>query len=391
MADNSIYSTFIELAEKIYASTKGIRFEQKLFSILNDELLSNFNSGIGAITTSNLNAPDFLRQSLFESNIARFAASKTSREVLDLNRLKNKSKDVNDFVKQANALNIKYNEGWLKAEYQTAYSVGQNSRDYFNQIQNEDIFPFVQFDTIGDGLVRDEHRKLDGIIVKVGSKEHDLLTPPLGYNCRCKLRPLANDEVKASKVKQESEIIKTLKQSKVGNQTAYDVVQDYGFNINRAKTNQVFTEAQMYIRNFKETGLSYADYGLPKHGDVKNRLVNFQSPTQNTEQWFTSRIGGNMLTDENAIRLKDYRNRPILWAKKDYKFDHPQEALHTIATPDEVWLFKDGKKWKRNYLKFYNDRSVQVEVEFGINQDEQITKATLIAKPDSIRKGLLLN
>jgi len=354
-------------------------------------MVRNFNSGIGNITTTDLNKPDFLRRSLFESNIARFAASKTSREVLDLNRLKNSAKDFADFHSQASALNIKYNKGWLKAEYDTAHAVGQNSKDYYNQIDNADIFPFVQFDTVGDGKVRDEHAQLDGVTVKIGSKEHDLLTPPLGYNCRCKLRQLTDSDVKASKIKTEHEIVKTLQGSQVGNQSAYQVMSDYGFNINRGKISQVFTESQMYIRNFKESGLSFSDYGIAKYDDFKKNLQYFTVGKEDTVKWFEQRVGGNHLNENDVIRLKDYRSRPILWKKSNYNFDQPQSALMTISDPDEVWLFKDNNVWKRHYLKYYNNQTIVVESSFGLNKDEEILKASLVTKPDTYRKGLLLN
>lgn len=388
--DPRLLSHFYDLVQKVYASNTQIRFDKLLYATMNDDLVRNFNAGMGSIS-SDLNHPDHLRMSMFESNIARFAAAKTSREVLDLNRLKNTSKDFADFQAKANALNIKYNQGWLKAEYDTAQSVGQNANDYYIQVNNEDIFPFVQFDTVGDNKVRDEHAKLDGVTVRVGSKEHDLLTPPLGYNCRCRLKQLTEDEVKASKIKTEKEIMSTLKSSKVGNQSAYNVMSDYGFDINRAKTLQVFTEAQMYIRNFKETGLSFNDYSLSKYEDMRRQLPHLVMGKEDTVKWFEQRVGGNSLHDKDAVRLKDYRDRPILWSKKNYNFDQPQTAHIAIASPDEVWLSKDGKNWKRNYLKFYNNQTVLVEVGFGKNRNEEIIKASLVTQPDLHRKGLLLN
>jgi hypothetical protein len=98
----------------------------------------------------------------------------------------------------------------------------------------------------------------------------------------------------------------------------------------------------------------------------------------------------NQLTDENAIRLKDYRQRPITWSKKNFKFDDPTAAESALHSPDEVWMYKDGDKYVRNYLKMYNDRAIRVQVNFDA-QGEQIIKATYENKVDSFRRGILVN
>ena len=47
--------------------------------------------------------------------------------------------------------------------------------------------PYVVFRTQLDGRVRAEHRSLEGRVMRVGSMEHQMITPPLSYGCRCYL------------------------------------------------------------------------------------------------------------------------------------------------------------------------------------------------------------
>jgi SPP1 gp7 family putative phage head morphogenesis protein len=268
-------------------STKGIRFDKVINQITNRILQQAFSSGRPSFATD-LNSTDNFRLSMQEANISRFSASKTVKEIILLNRALSSSTSVEDFRQKANLLNIKYNDSYLKAEYNTAFKVGQTTSDYYDHVRDQDIFPYLMFTTSEDSRVRDEHAKLHGTIVKVGSRQHDLLNPPLGYNCRCRWRQLTNTEAasKMGDLKSHAEIIETLKSSKVGKQDAYKIMQDYGFRSNKAKLNEVFSSAQMYVSNFKETGLAHKDYQLQDfcsreatmHSFWQLRMHNFREP-----------------------------------------------------------------------------------------------------------------
>ena len=61
----------------------------------------------------------------------------------------------------------------------------------FRQAQDPDIkavIPCFQFVTVRDDRVRDNHERLDGRVFKVDNPVWDKIAPPLGFNCRCKLR-----------------------------------------------------------------------------------------------------------------------------------------------------------------------------------------------------------
>ena len=49
-------------------------------------------------------------------------------------------------------------------------------------------FPYWQYVTAGDERVRDSHRALDGKIFKTADAQY---YPPVGFNCRCKARPIS--------------------------------------------------------------------------------------------------------------------------------------------------------------------------------------------------------
>lgn len=393
MSSPSFFATFIpiwtDLVSKV-ATTSNIRFDKALNEAVNKVLQDSFSNGYVELP-ANLNSPDYLRKNMFESNIARFAAAKTHRQVLELNRIKNKAVDYNDFITQATALNSKYNNGWMKAEYDTAYATGQTSADYYQQIDSMEYFPYGMFDTTGDGNVRDDHKALDGTTFKMGSAEHNLLNPPLGYNCRCKIRPLTEDEVSVKKIKSKNEIISTLEKQKVGKQSTYDIMTKYGFDKNKATTFAVFNSDQ-YVKAFKESGLNYKDYGISSYNDLRNGLPHFNvSNSYNPTVWFNDRIGGNGLSKTNEIRLLDYRKRPVLWNKKHLTTSDPDSVFNALQSPDEVWLVKEKTGYTKTYLKFYSNQSTVVKTSFDKSLNESIVKTDFVKDADALRKGVKVN
>lgn len=57
-----------------------------------------------------------------------------------------------------------------------------------------DALPFWQYWTVGDLRVRPEHAALDGFIARAIDSVWHKIYPPSGYNCRCSVVPLPEDE-----------------------------------------------------------------------------------------------------------------------------------------------------------------------------------------------------
>lgn len=71
-----------------------------------------------------------------------------------------------------------------RTETSMAYGAGQ-----YAKLQDvSDRFPYWEYVTAKDERVRDSHRALDGKIFKASDRQ---FYPPLGFNCRCKARPIS--------------------------------------------------------------------------------------------------------------------------------------------------------------------------------------------------------
>lgn len=71
-----------------------------------------------------------------------------------------------------------------RTETSLAYGAGSNAK----LIEEADTFPYWEYVTAGDERVRDSHAELNGKVFKTGDTK---FFPPLGFNCRCREKPLS--------------------------------------------------------------------------------------------------------------------------------------------------------------------------------------------------------
>lgn len=117
--------------------------------------------------------------------------------------------DDSDFEAEARKIMIEYipitdqaPSGWLETNFNTAvsssYSAGQ-----WNRLQDEDVkqfYPAYQYKTRNDDHVRDEHAILHDAVYYNDDPIWDIIMPPNGWNCRCFIFPLDQEETKAADV-----------------------------------------------------------------------------------------------------------------------------------------------------------------------------------------------
>ncbi|MCO5230156.1 MAG: DUF935 family protein [Chitinophagales bacterium] len=132
-----------------------------------------------------------------KKNLYMFSGAKTYSQLKELNDLlydKNgKLRPYNQYEVLARKINRKYNKNWLQAEWQTAKTAAQMAQKW-EQIQaTKDLFPNLEFRTVGDDRVRPAHKKLDGIIKPIDDEFWSTHYPPLDWRCRCDAVPTAAD------------------------------------------------------------------------------------------------------------------------------------------------------------------------------------------------------
>lgn len=105
-----------------------------------------------------------------------------------------KVRSFHEFKKIAEGISEDYNKNWLRTEYDTAIGTGQMAERWKQIEQDADLFPFIQYDTIGDDRVRPEHAALDGVVKRWDDPFWDQYFPPNGWRCRCDVLQVVGPE-----------------------------------------------------------------------------------------------------------------------------------------------------------------------------------------------------
>lgn len=171
---------------------------QELFNFQYLNIMGGVGWGYGLPTDFNENTFKFEKADKFKRNIEFFSGAKTKDEVNKLNDLvfKNgKKRPFKEFLEEAQSINTNYNKTWLKTELNTAFLVAESAEKWEIIQEEKEIFPLLQYQTVGDDRVRPEHRQWDNIIRAVNDPFWDTRYPPNGFLCRCKVIQLRDGNI----------------------------------------------------------------------------------------------------------------------------------------------------------------------------------------------------
>lgn len=129
------------------------------------------------------NAPDDVFRTALETNLFHFSAAKTLAEVQELNRLLREAKNYADFRRKAEKVARAFNDTWQRTEYDTAVLTAEATENYRRLRSKQDVFPYWEYLTVGDGRVREEHQKLHGVVLASNDEFWNKIYPPNGWNC----------------------------------------------------------------------------------------------------------------------------------------------------------------------------------------------------------------
>lgn len=171
------------VADNVYAG----RYE------LNPELHRQYYSrfrkfarvGFARSLSDALDFADFELQQGLKRSISEFAALKQYNLIQELRAVA--YKPVAEYKQAAKRIMARYNNTYLNAELITFETAAHSAGQWRDFIDRADLYPNLQFSTVGDDRVRDAHRALDGATYPVGDPFWDTHTPPLDWRCRCVL------------------------------------------------------------------------------------------------------------------------------------------------------------------------------------------------------------
>lgn len=191
------------------------------------------------LNSIDFDTPDYNFLTQIKTNLFNFAGAKSYQHLTDLNNLLLDEKGkvipfykfrdkVEDYRSNAMKVEKRYNERWLKSEYNNAIAQGQAARRWKDFEEDADIFPNLEYRTAGDDQVRYTHERLNKIILPLNHEFWDKYYPPNDWGCRCRARPTDAEPTEESKVKK--------------------ITVEGTFNNNVGKTGYMFPEKHPYYK-----------------------------------------------------------------------------------------------------------------------------------------------
>ena len=96
-------------------------------------------------------------------------------------------RSFDDFQREVDKLNVKYNHTWLRTEYNQAVASSQNAARWTDYGKRAEKNPFLQYQAVMDENTRAEHAALNGVVKRYDDEFWDKYYPPNGWGCRCEV------------------------------------------------------------------------------------------------------------------------------------------------------------------------------------------------------------
>ncbi|NDV93550.1 hypothetical protein D0T84_01285 [Dysgonomonas sp. 521] len=302
-------------------------------------------------------------------DVWHFSGAKSYQEMRDLTLLlkddNGKLREFEDFKQAAEGIIDKYNETWLRTEYNFAVSSSQNAARWVEFEKEAGIIPNLKYQTVGDDHVRASHQVLDGIIRPVNDSFWITHYPPNGWGCRC-------------------EVVQSLEgYGKVTPDKDIPVVDiPKMFKTNLAKTGLIYPKNHPYYNGVPKAEISKALAYLPPENtfiDIKVNGCHFEIHPLHGEKELGKNINAvtTLLKKEPdaKVKLMPIISENNMDARKKY---YPKEYLDKFPTKNADILY--NKKVAEIEIPSGSKRSIQHAVEHGIAQADTV----FICIPDSM-------
>lgn len=363
------------------AIARGYAQKKKIKLGLNDP--NNLNLEFGSI--------DQLTMQMFEMNVFEFSCASTLQQVQDLNRLAMQHSNFNDFRKSAERICKLYDETYLRTEYDFAYIASQNAAQYNRQLANAERFPIWEYKTTGDDRVRNSHRQLDGLKMRYDDPVWDSIYPPNGWRCRCYVKTH-----RSGKTTEGSVAINRLKNTDVSGKSAWERMQEGGFDMNRGKTQHIYQINKDLLKNRFKASTGYKKQGLPDWEDIDTSLlpeIKYINRTKKEAiEWAKKH---SQLNDYNKRDLALHPKTAAKHATGKYDTENRKGIIHLIPdiikTPNEVYLQSD-REYMLKYIKYYKSKAIMVVVHVNNGEKPRIASWYVLREDIIIdkRSGILI-
>ena len=382
-------------------------------------LLSGFEKGYEKeYFGTDWNTKDTELLSRVQNNIFAFSGAKSfaeSQELRDAVYQNGKILSKADFARKAKKVNKKYNLQYLDAERHQVIASGTQGSRWNDFEDTANTHPYLEYVTAKDERVREEHRRLQGVIYHIDDPFWSSFYPPNGWRCRCSVRKHTEREYNHKKKDYEGKNRTAMPNSEDAQKIAGKVVaKPFRHNVGKAKI--VFEDKHPYFQanpDARKQQLSAVkNYGMSSVKQIYNspkKLSPYKQEIQTEKDYRESwsilehhynkdgKEGeGFTFVDKKRNISAHFDNdlkEKMIKKKRHTYFD---EAIEVFQRPDEIWgVIKGTSKQSQQaeifnaYIKYYEDKPIVLLVNDKGRVDSFYKWDKGLSNFEDFRKGLL--
>jgi SPP1 gp7 family putative phage head morphogenesis protein len=349
-----------------------------------------------------------------QNNIFAFSGAKTYAEMNELRDAvyeNGRLLSAGDFRRRARKINARYNVRYLETERHQVMAAGTQGSRWLDFEETADTHPYLEYVTARDEHVREEHRRLDGLVYPIDDEFWRSYYPPNGWRCRCSVRKLTEREYSRKVDSYRERNREPLPDSETGQRMAGKVVaKPFRHNVG---TSEIFErDGHPYFKaheGAREMQLSAVkNYGMKPVKEIytnTRKLSRYENGIHSEEDYrehweaLEQKYGapgeGFTLVDrKNNIYAhfdRSLMNKIVEKERAGY-FD---EVERIIFQPDEVWgTYKNSnnRSFKEElfnaYIRYYEDKPVVLLIN-NEGRVDSFYKLYSIEQCEEFRSGLL--
>ena len=331
---------------------------------------------------------------LQQNNVYAFGLAKTFAQMQEIRAVVHDQKGVQkpftEFYNHVKKIDERYNQHYAQAEYQAVVRGTIMGQKWLEIQEQKEVFPWLQYQTKGDGRVRAEHDRLNGIVLAADDPFWTQYYPPNGWRCRCTVKPFTDAQLGKQKLQPAD--------TDAATKTAEKEVKDSYWKHNTGTSELFSRNGTVYFKampNEGEKQLSAVEnYGMPSVERIYERSADKFSPVQgfkseaDFKEFWDKMVGG-----KEGIKLQDSTGLTLSFTKSLYQqtidqghWNMVKSALALLRNATEIW----DDSVSRKYIGYYQNQPIVLLVDQkGMVQTfYQWNKSH--AELEKIRKGILI-
>ncbi|TXI14238.1 MAG: DUF935 family protein [Pedobacter sp.] len=334
-----------------------------------------------------------------QNNVYAFGLAKSFAQMQEMRAMVHDQNGVqrpfSEFYKHVKAIDERYNQHYAQAEYQAVVRGTIMGQKWLEIQEQKDVFPWLQYQTKGDGRVRAEHDRLNGIVLPADDAFWLAYYPPNGWRCRCSVKPLTDAQLKSRELNPTD--------SNTAQGTAEKEVKDDYWRHNTGMTELFDRKGTPYFKAVPDQGWSplkaVENYGMPSVEQIYERSTNkfpqalgFDSEADFKAFWTekADQKGDIKLQDSTGLTITFSQRLHDQIISKGY-WNVAKSAIVLLKNADEVWgtLGSEPNSF-RKYIGYYQHQPlVLLADQHGIVCDFYEWNQSL-SELEKLRLGLLI-